>query len=384
MVKKTPGAYWTDEEIKQAIDEWKKKRPDRLKTGEWKIEDIPFYEPGMLARVDLWHRVDYSDELEITWGKNWGASGIGKLREGAVCRITEWMASPFIQLDSLFIARGRKRDLKDWDKWQKEYDGLLQVLQENGVIMHNIEHAEVPIGPYGPLDSVYAPGEALMVWGGAIVPRFGGFSPIWRGRETVITQWLAKQGCPILLTIMGKGVGEVGNGAATMPIADDCILIGQGMAFNQEGIDQITPVLHRAGITEIVEVRLPGWVGLPEWPTTISWHLNMFMHPLDLGKVLVYPPLCGWETIKWFRDRGWEIIEISADELRTNASNIILLGPGKALMMAHCKEAIKKVRKAGVEVIEVPWENVNANFGGFECLFFPLIRDRGPKLADIK
>ena len=44
MVKKEPGAYWTDEEIKEAIDEWRKKRPEKLETGDWRVEDVPFYE----------------------------------------------------------------------------------------------------------------------------------------------------------------------------------------------------------------------------------------------------------------------------------------------------------------------------------------------------
>jgi len=37
-MEKAPGAYWTDEEIKNAIEEWKKKRQEKLKTGDWRMK----------------------------------------------------------------------------------------------------------------------------------------------------------------------------------------------------------------------------------------------------------------------------------------------------------------------------------------------------------
>ena len=130
MVKKAPGTYWTDEEIKQAINEWRKKRPEKLKTGDWRVEDVPFYEPGLPVRTDLWHRVDYLDEYDMTYGKKWGASGLGKLREVAVCRPTEAELHTFYKKDASAFGWHTLRNL---DKWQKEHDNYVEVLKENGV-----------------------------------------------------------------------------------------------------------------------------------------------------------------------------------------------------------------------------------------------------------
>jgi N-dimethylarginine dimethylaminohydrolase len=112
----------------------------------------------------------------------------------------------------------------------------------------------------------------------------------------------------------------------------------------------------------------------------------MFMNPVDLGKLLIYPAFCGWETIKWFRNRGFELIEIPEDEQRDFLpSNLMILEPGKIIMHAGAKETIRKVRKAGVEVIEVPYkECVNYGGGGIFCSTLQMIRDRGPKLEDMR
>ncbi|MBI2860774.1 MAG: hypothetical protein HYX91_04625 [Chloroflexi bacterium] len=379
MVKKPPGSYWSDEEIKQAIEEWRQKRPEKLKSGEWRVEDIPFYEQGRPVRADLWHRVDYLEEYDFTYGKKWGASGLGRLREAAVVRPTEADLHIFARQDPGFIISISKYAILE--KWQKEHDDMVQIMRDNGVTVHYIEYPEPKVGAYGPLRSMWAGGEAAIVWGGALVARFG-WAPLSKGREKVTTEFLVKQGCPILLTVIGKGVLETG----TMQfLADDCALIGRGVAFNQEGIDQVIPVLRRVGITEIVEVPIASWVESNKWPIAGTYHPDMFMRPLDLGKILIYPGVCGWDAIKWFRDHKFELIEIDADEQKEFLpSNLLVLEPGKVMMHAGAKRTIEKVRKAGVEVIEVPYKENITMGGGISCCVLRMVRDRGPKLADIK
>lgn len=384
---------WTDERIKDTIDHWKKVRVKCLQTGKWRVEDIPFYEPGRPSRADLWHKVDYLDEYDMIWGKKWGASGIGKLREMAVVRPTEADIKPFVtgrvySTHPWLCMPSSAQSLptptpKDLENWQREHDLMVQLLREQGVTVHYIEYPEEPIGAYGPLGSLAAASEITVIWGGAIVPRFG-FNPFSKGRERVLTQWLVKQGCPILLTITGKGICETG---VILYLADDCAVVGRGLAFNEEGISQIRPVMERAGITTILEVHYPGWLESTRWPAGGMYHHDMFMATLDLGKVLLYPPFVGWETIKWLRDRGFELIEIQPDEQRDHVpANLIVLEPGKVMMHAEAKETIKKVKKAGVEVIEVPSANSRLKIGrcgGLDCLTLYLVRDRGPKLEDI-
>lgn len=168
MAKKAPGAYWTDEEIKEAIDEWRRTRPGKLKTGVWRVEDVPFYELGRPPRVDLWQRVDYLDEYDLTYGKKWGASGIGKLKEVAVVRPTEQDLYIFEKQDPVFMGRPVQANL---EKLQKEHDNTVQALRDNGVTVHYIEYPKPAIGPLGPIRGQWAANNAFVAGGGVLVTR---------------------------------------------------------------------------------------------------------------------------------------------------------------------------------------------------------------------
>lgn len=381
MSRKPPGAYWSDEEIKAAIDEWRKKRPEKMKLRpeEWRVEDVPFYEPGRPPRADLWHRVNYLDEYDLTYGKKWGASGIGRIREMAVVRPSEQDLHVFEKQDPIFMRRPVQADLK---KWQAEHDGMVAALRSEGVTVHHIEYPVPAIGPLGPIRGLWAGREAFIAWGGALVTRYGCWNPMNKGRERVLTEWLVKQGCPVLLTVIGTGVAETGT---FHPFADDAIVVGRGLAYNADGIAQVRPVLERVGVTTIVEAFTPGWVETYKFPVRGSYHPDGFFGVLDLGKILVYPGSCDYEFIRWFRDRKFEIVEVDIDEQKDMLpANVLTLRPGRVMMNAEAKETIKKVKRAGVEVVEVPYFQNFCMGGGLHCATMDLVRDPGPKLADMK
>ena len=51
---------------------------------------FPFYEEGKVPQYQKYHaKVSYLDELQLIWGKRWGAQGIGRLREVAMVRPTQ-------------------------------------------------------------------------------------------------------------------------------------------------------------------------------------------------------------------------------------------------------------------------------------------------------
>lgn len=54
------------------------------------LHSFPFYEEGKVPQYHKYHaKVSYLDELELIWGKRWGAQGIGRLHEVAMVRPTE-------------------------------------------------------------------------------------------------------------------------------------------------------------------------------------------------------------------------------------------------------------------------------------------------------
>jgi hypothetical protein len=68
------------------------------------VARFPFYEQGKVPQFHKYHaEVSYLDELELIWGKRWGAQGIGRLREAAMVRPTEAEARKLYEQDSAFF-----------------------------------------------------------------------------------------------------------------------------------------------------------------------------------------------------------------------------------------------------------------------------------------
>ena len=68
------------------------------------LRSFPFYEEGKVPQYQKYHaKVSYLDELELIWGKRWGAQGIGRLREVAMVRPTETEVKKLYEEDSRFL-----------------------------------------------------------------------------------------------------------------------------------------------------------------------------------------------------------------------------------------------------------------------------------------
>src|SRR5437870_4539574 len=62
---------------------------ERLRGGEFTLEDMPGYTPGEPPSIETWHHMDHLDLYPRIWGREFGANGIGKLREAALVEITQ-------------------------------------------------------------------------------------------------------------------------------------------------------------------------------------------------------------------------------------------------------------------------------------------------------
>ena len=87
----------------------------------------------------------------------------------------------------------------------------------------------------------------LVIKGGAIVSRQGQAS-FMRGVEVNFTKFFASINCPILLTVHGYGICEVG---VFVPLAEDVILGYKSCASNDDGLEQVLSVFKRSGVKEV-------------------------------------------------------------------------------------------------------------------------------------
>lgn len=355
----------------------------KLSEGGFKLSDIPNYIPGVFPEPETWHNIDYLDVYSRVWGREIRGNGIGKLREVALTEITSNEYNPIFEEDPAFF-----------HKWEEPYDTLdvklmqeqsamyQDVLEANGVIVHRIEFPDPPVGAFGPMMYMWAARELLVLNGGSVIPKLG-FSALSFGRPEYLAWWaFTRLGIPPILTITGKGVCEAGP---CFFLAEDVFVAALSVAFNQEGLDQLLPVVKRStGLDEVHNLVIktatrdyfdPG--------SGASAHPDMIIGPLDTDKVILYPGGVDFETLSWLVRHGYKIAEIERDEQVLYApANVTLLEPGHVIMHAGADKAIAAVRKLGVEVEVLPYGEFLKAGGGVHCSTMEILKDPGPALGD--
>ena len=340
---------------------------------EWK--DIPLYEKGKLAKPLF--DVDFMDELERGWGRRWGAqSDLGKLRMVMVHMPGEEETAPeFFEDPVYFNLPEGPPDLRALQKQQK---GLIDILLKEGIDVVYL-NASPTMGVYTPLVGIKGVRDAVVINGGAIIPRCA----IAPKREigVLYTKRLAEMGCPILYTVHGKGCFEGGN---VVWIDTKHVLIGISTRTNLDGLKQVEPVLRMAGVEEIRPVSLPGYLG--ERPSKRVggpagfFHLDMVFSMVDERLGVIYPPAIDYDSLYYLQKKGIKLIEAPLEEVQNYGCNILALEPGKVVIPAHSHRIIEKLLKENVEVITLEMPELRAG-GGPVCNTLPLIRDPGPSIS---
>ncbi len=341
------------------------------------LRDYPAYEKGKPPQWYRYHQeVSYLDELEKIWGKRWGAQGIGKLTEIAVVRPTRVEVLPLYDKDpDYFLMHTEKPNL---EIMQEQHDNLVSLYKKEGIKVHYMEFPDEPKGPYGPLKRSISAAAGFVINGGAIIPREA--TPYWRGRSKFVAKYLMGLGCPILYTVHGHGVCEVGT---FKHMTDDFIVGMLSTDVNQEGLDQVTPILERSGYKEILINHTPGLLSI-YYPDIVGWiHADMFIAPVDVRLALIYPPWCDYGVIRRLMELKYKLIEVPKDEATKGfACNAFPLEPRRLLITKGCPKTVKALREEKVDVIEVPYDEVMKYGGGLHCTTMQLIRDEGPRLFD--
>lgn len=317
--------------------------------------------------------MSYLDELEIIWGKKWGAqSEIGKLEEVLVVKPGEEMAPPEEELKWY----GLRRQI-DVEKVIQQFEIFVEILKREGIQVHQVKTPAIRRGPYGILSRIWGTRDSgVVVNGGAIISRMS--LPFRRGDEVYWARTAMEVGCPIIATIRGTGRFEGGN---VIWLDPQHVCIGRSIRTNQEGIDQFSAVLKTVGVEEIKIVPIPGWLEELEWPAGGYAHLDCVLGYVDDGLALIYPPGVPFDLIEYLLAKDINLIEVPSDEAKDYACNTLALEPGKVIMLSGFPKTRTKLEKEGVDVIEVEMSEYIVSGGGPHCAVGPLIRQPGPKLG---
>jgi len=315
----------------------------------------------------------YENELEMVWGKKWGAQNeIGKLREVLVQTPGSELKPP---PRKQFKWYGLTSKI-DVDKMKEEHRRFVETLRSEGVNVHFMDAPAGAHGPYSVLQGLWGTRDyGFVVNGGAIVCRPS--LPWDRGAEIWWAKRVIELGCPILLTVHGFGTLEGGN---VIWLDSKHVCIGRSIRTNQIGIDQASFILKSIGVEEIRVVPIPGWIENIEWPAGGFAHLDCVFGYVDSGLAVIYPAGVPFDFLEYLKEIGVRLIEVSPDEAKNYACNTLAISPGKVLMHEGFSASRRKLERQGVDVIPVEMEEFKKAGGGPHCATAPLIRELGPKL----
>ncbi|MBI2303681.1 MAG: hypothetical protein HYU86_02910 [Chloroflexi bacterium] len=339
---------------------------------------IPGYQPGMPA-----HRMDevtFMDELELMWGRKWGAqSDMGELKLAIVHGPGPESVDDEVLADPVpFFAFGEVGESYDLERHQQQHDELVAALRSEGV---EVIYANFPSDIHGvytkSLRGIMAL-EASVINGGAVIPRCG--VPWKKGCEKAWTQKLAELGCPILFTVHGRGIHDVR--ANTVWLDPEHCVVGCSLRTNLEGIRQVEPIFRYAGVKDLHIAYLPGPLYTRKRAGfCAAYHLDMVFGMVAERLAIIYPGGIDYDTIAYLRHKGIKLIEVPEEEAVNAAANALAVRPGVVIIPAGNPVTIAALRREGCRVVEVDLSEFSTRGIGPVCLTGPLIRKPGPYLG---
>jgi N-dimethylarginine dimethylaminohydrolase len=302
-------------------------------------------------------------QQRLVWGAEWGATDeVGRLRtvlmrrpgdEYQLVRADCWDERAQALVDPAGGWYWESREPPDIDLVAQQHAGLVTALEAEGVEVVEVQ------GPAAPHLSrpIYTRDPLCTVPGGAIIGRMA--PAMRRGEEGMVARTVAAVGMPILRTIHGSGLLE---GGSFVKLTPKLAAYGTSFRCNEEGARQLREVLDVLGI-ELLVVPMAGW----------SIHIDGHIGMVDVDKALV--DIAGLPY--WFLDRlraeGIEAIPCPAGE--EWAINSLALRPGRVLMCEGYPHARDALERRGVEVVTIPYDEIQKGGGGVHCSTMELVRE---------
>ena len=207
--------------------------------------------------------------------------------------------------------------------------------------------------------------------------RDSGHASFKRGLEREFAKFISNIDCPILHTVHGTGICEVAP--MFVPLTDDVWLGGLSCASNQEGLNQVLPVLENAGVSEVHIMQLQ--TIMDSFASGGEFHVDMIVHPVTEDLCVIYPGSLPWDTYVFLKERGYKLIEIPPDEQKDcYPANLLVLEPGRVIMHSRAEQTVRALQKEGVEVITFDSSGImQGGTNGIKCITMELLRDDGPR-----
>jgi N-dimethylarginine dimethylaminohydrolase len=239
----------------------------------------------------------------------------------------------------------------------REHEALCVLLEEAG--------AEVVVSLHdaGNPDAIYVYDPVLVADDGAVRLRPGKEG---RRREPDgLVTTLRDAGVPVAHEVAAPAIVEGGD---TVWLDERTLLVGHGYRTNAAGISALEAAFPAV---EVIRFDLPHWNGAGE-----VMHLMSLVSLLAADLALVYPRLAPVRLLELLAERGIRTVELPDEEFESLGSNVLALGPRRALALEGNDETRRRLEKAGVDIVTYRGEEISRKgVGGPTCLTRPILRD---------
>lgn len=283
-----------------------------------------------------------------TWGVD---SEHGTLHDVLLCSPDNFEWGPTSAISKATLASGRTFDAEAAAAQHRE---MVQVYESAGVTCHWLEPD--PVLPY----QVFTRDSSVMGPNGVFITQL---AQSWRRGEYVpAIRFHQGAGIPI------RGMVSAGSleGGDVVILKPGTVLIGNGETRTQEAAAR----------------QLAGWFTDDGWEARIEpiperyVHIDVLVSVLADGVAVVCTEVIAGPTVEWLRGKGFEIVEVSAEQAFTLGVNAISLGDERVLSAATATELNEALRSLGLTVHDPDLSMFTLGGGGAHCLGQPLRRER--------
>jgi N-dimethylarginine dimethylaminohydrolase len=285
---------------------------------------------------------------EAPWGVD---SEHGLLHDVLVCPPDNFRWLPTSAISRATLEAGHRFDA---DLARRQHEEMLAAYEDAGVRVHRLEPD--PALAY----QVFARDSSAMTPGGAVITQLHQW---WRRGEYAPTiRFYQENGIPIRGMITAAAL----EGGDVMILEPGCAVIGAGEARTQEP----------------AATQLAGWLGDDGWEVRVEPIPERFVH-IDVLLVVLAERLAAACTevlsarlVAWIRARGFDLIEVPADEAFHLGANALSLGSERVLSAAGAGPLNEAMRARGLTVYEPDLSMFTLGGGGAHCLAQALRRER--------
>jgi N-dimethylarginine dimethylaminohydrolase len=285
---------------------------------------------------------------EVPWGVD---SEYGTLHDVLLGRPENfrWLPTSAISRATLDAGHTYDRGLA-----ASQHAEMVSAYEDAGVHCHFLEPD--PALPY----QVFARDSSAMGPNGTFITQLNQW---WRrGEYAPAIRFHQEIGIPI------RGMVTAGSleGGDVMIVEPGTVLIGSGETRTQE----------------VAARQLADWFGEDGWEARVQPIPERYVH-IDVLVAVLAEKLAAVCTealpagaVQWLRDKGFDLIDVSAEQAFTLGVNAISLGEERVISASGAQELNDELRARGITVIEVDVSMFTLGGGGAHCLGQALRRER--------